>query len=744
MVEEIKWEWDEEKLEKALEEFKEYLKTKKAKEEIDRRDKKKKLGQKYLANVDTIKDLTIDEFKEILKHIDGIKPLRNKIIKHYENKEVLINLISYNGKDDCPTASYLQVGSASSILTIRDPNKFYIINKVSIEGINKLLKEKILLSDKKEDYPKWRPIFEDLRNRINKIYKKILGREADFIDVDLFLWWLSEKNKKKGDKTMNTDMETESQNTTSETDKNTSESSLISKYFQSEGFYFDDKLITAFYAALKTKGFVILSGLSGTGKTKLAQLFAKLFGSSSYIFLSVRPDWRDGKALLGYYNPLSEEYESTPFLQFILKAKENYEKFKKNAYPYFVILDEMNLSHVEYYFADFLSVLESGRGEDGFTKESIKLHSNDEIKDKIPSEIYLPPNLYIIGTVNVDETTYMFSPKVLDRAFTLEFRDIDLKNYLSKPLRGFSKDQLEQLRNSLLEDLKNKNKDGKARFCGVIADKKEIKEAIIELIADNKEKIKNAINELIPDKEKIESALNKLNELGKLDAVDKEKIEGTINGLDELSKSEVTNKEKIKEAINKLEESINKLKELDQSEVTNKEEIKEALNKLEEFTNKLKELGKLGELKRLNNILQPYDLYFGYRVLDEIALFVKYAMNTPTEVKNLNENEALDFAVLMKVLPKFHGPRQKLEKPLWLVLNWCLEDKSENSKPLSDLKREIWEKLTGKEKEPTVDDNDIASVIEEMPKDKFKYPRTAKKVLMMLRQLYETGFASFS
>lgn len=81
--------------------------------------------------------------------------------------------------------------------------------------------------------------------------------------------------------------------------------------------------------------------------------------------------------------------------------------------PYFVLLDEMNLAHVEYYFADFLSVLESGRDENGFTRESIKLHDVEKVEEEqgIPKEIKLPPNLYIIGTVNMDETTYSFSPK---------------------------------------------------------------------------------------------------------------------------------------------------------------------------------------------------------------------------------------------------------------------------------------------------------------------------------------------
>jgi len=670
MVEEIKWEWDEEKLEKALEEFKEYLKSQQAKNEYEKRNRRKIKIQKYLENLknlEDIKNLSINEFREMLKQIYGFARQAPSVANYYYSKEneekrieFLMKLVTYDGKEKCPVADNLKVRSVSQILALKEPYKFYIVNEASLNGINSLLKN-IKLNDKPEDYPKWRPIFEDLRSLVNEVYKETLGREADFLDVDLFLWWHSEENNDKGE----ISIERESSNSATQP-------SLLSQYFQNKGYYFDDKLITAFYAALKTKGFVILSGLSGTGKTKLAMLFAELL-KAPYIFLSVRPDWRDGKALLGYYNPLSGEYERTSLLDFILKAIENYNRSKENntskekAQPYFIILDEMNLSHVEYYFADFLSVLESGRDETGFTKESIKLHSNERITDP-PSEIKLPPNLYIIGTVNVDETTYMFSPKVLDRAFVLEFREVDL----DPPKPELDPDMQEVTIEPLLNDFLKNIKDG---VVGVVADKEEIEKAI----------------------------------------------------------------------------------------------------------DKLKEKDKFNELNALYEILQPYDLHFGYRARDEIALFVEYATNVPKGVTKLKDDEAFDFAVLMKVLPKFHGPRQKLEKPLWEVLNWCLKSESKSSPPpslenrsesseaqsseaqslqnrsersnplsLSDFKKEIWKKLTGKNIEPPVEH--IANVIVEMSKDEFKgkfkeklkYPRTAKKVLTMLRQLYETGFASFS
>ena len=145
--------------------------------------------------------------------------------------------------------------------------------------------------------------------------------------------------------------------------------------------------------------------------------------------ISVRPDWMDNKGFLGFYNILDQKYHSTPLLDFILNAKANSHK------PYFVILDEMNLAKVEYYFSDFLSIMES-RTVDNPDGEKIHLHSLEEAKThegrKIPQKIRIPRNLFFTGTVNVDETTYMFSPKVLDRANVMEFNEVNLEGYSSR------------------------------------------------------------------------------------------------------------------------------------------------------------------------------------------------------------------------------------------------------------------------------------------------------------------------
>ena len=140
-------------------------------------------------------------------------------------------------------------------------------------------------------------------------------------------------------------------------------------------------------------------------------------------FISVRADWTDGRAMLGYYNPLTETYVPTELLRLLLHAAAHPDE------PHFVILDEMNLAKVEYYFSDFLSAMESGT--------EIALHDagenvTAEVQGRellIPERIRIPPNLLFTGTVNVDETTFMFSPKVLDRANVIQFHTVDLKGY---------------------------------------------------------------------------------------------------------------------------------------------------------------------------------------------------------------------------------------------------------------------------------------------------------------------------
>lgn len=163
-----------------------------------------------------------------------------------------------------------------------------------------------------------------------------------------------------------------------------------------------------------------------------------MLNESKYIIVPVGANWTDNTNIVGYYNVITEDYQSTPAYDLIVRASEDLEN------PYFLILDEMNLSHVERYFADFLSAIESG--------EEIPLYGNKKT-------LKLPENLFIIGTVNVDETTYMFSPKVLDRANTIEFDTLHAWEYMvsvhdSNDFKG----DIDYLQSPLLDsDISNSN-----------------------------------------------------------------------------------------------------------------------------------------------------------------------------------------------------------------------------------------------------------------------------------------------
>lgn len=183
----------------------------------------------------------------------------------------------------------------------------------------------------------------------------------------------------------------------------------IESYIASKGFSYEGKLIENFYLSLKSKPFVILAGTSGTGKTRIVKLFAEAIGAE-YKLVSVRPDWSDGSDLFGHHD-LNGNFIEGPICECFDKAYSNPKK------PVFLCLDEMNLARVEYYLSDFLSVIES---RDKTVNGSIITDGIAQYKKGIPD------NLYIVGTVNMDETTFPFSKKVLDRANTIEFNYVDL------------------------------------------------------------------------------------------------------------------------------------------------------------------------------------------------------------------------------------------------------------------------------------------------------------------------------
>lgn len=553
----------------------------------------------------------------------------------------------------------------------------------------------------------------------------------------------------------------------------------IYSFFQHNGFSFKKETITNFYLSLITKPFVILSGISGSGKSKIADLFSEFVteDEKQIEFFSVKPSWTNDKALMGYHNILDNRYHITPLIKLIIRAKLNPDK------PFFLILDEMNLAKVEHYFSDFLSYLESRRieygindidadttfasllneklkdesislseaiilsaldimetqGVDIFTthlpistyrenrfskwwkenryggspqnwtpqyrtelnqgpdkrlasrlfdggngkyrlkrsdelsiedneiiekykrlysslrtrikQQKIKLHNStdlllsskttidnkkktpgnfiQDLYDKssdtyfVPSEIELPLNLFIIGTVNIDESTYMFSPKVLDRANTIEFNDVDV----------FSLLDVQAFTNNVYNDIHNEN------F-------------------------------VLKEKSKLEM-----------------KIQGIPHSIYARG-----------------------------------------------FFQKDEELFKI--LIKILDVLKKYNLHFGYRVINEISLYMR---NTEVYVEDFAEkkNIALDIQILQKILPKFHGSIQKLWSPLNEVLQVLLK-KHININYEEDLEFEKYLSLIFEREIKNIYDISNADYL-----NRFRFPRSAKKIIHMLNSLKNHGFVSF-
>jgi len=520
--------------------------------------------------------------------------------------------------------------------------------------------------------------------------------------------------------------------------------SHVRDYFEGQGLHCTDSQIATFYTALQTKGFVVLSGISGTGKSKIAQHFVELLPNSkstlaaetshddglirftlkpytikynrvvlpaskldllpaitpgqsikvplelgstrgigrienrihtngtqlhvlyfrkefrqelamltlgseifldpevdddgeslsrikiltqlppqapthdgspveeswraNHLFLSVRPDWRDSTSLLGYFNPLTERYQWTDFLRFILRAAESYTA--RDGLAWFVILDEMNLAHVEYYFADLLSVIESGRGDDGFSKEPLRTSfpTSDEDDEMPPREIYLPPSLYVIGTVNMDETTHAFSPKVLDRAFTIELTEVDFEHYPSESVgAGWAIDEAG-------------------------------KRAMLAAFTRN----------------------------GNFAQIDKVEVAAAVKEHPEIR----------------------------------------------------------DHLQSLNTLLKRNRFHFGYRIFDEIA---QYLHNNDRNGL-MTFPEAFDQAVFMKVLPKFTGSKSRLRTPLLSLLAWAID-------PALPLTKDTVAEF----------DSHLAATSETLQKrvHDASLPSVAARALQLLETLETDGFVSF-
>ena len=238
----------------------------------------------------------------------------------------------------------------------------------------------------------------------------------------------------------------------------------------------EDNHIYNFYrpniTAIKSKPFLLLAGISGTGKSRIVRELAracwdvnsaeyKAHKPKNFEMVQVKPNWHDSSELIGYVSRIDGvRYVVGPFLKFMVKAIQD-----PNT-PYFLCLDEMNLAPVEQYFAEFLSVVESRKvDKDGnvVTDPLVDYSSTEEYKSLIDQlfcddaerkayltevggkRLTIPQNLIVVGTVNMDETTFSFSRKVLDRAMTIEMNEVDLKDGLTNRHENIGKIEFDDI-----------------------------------------------------------------------------------------------------------------------------------------------------------------------------------------------------------------------------------------------------------------------------------------------------------
>lgn len=346
----------------------------------------------------------------------------------------------------------------------------------------------------------------------------------------------------------------------------------IHDYISSKGLHYQLSDIHNFYLSLRAKPFVILSGISGTGKSKLVRTFAEAIGAQ-YELIPVKPDWSDATDLLGYRD-INNNYHDGKLTKIIKEA------IQIPHMPHIICIDEMNLARVEYYFSDFLSLIESRERDE---KGSI---ITDDFGGDL-EDLYIPDNIYIVGTVNMDETTFQFSKKVLDRANTIELSEVDLTYDFGE------------------------------------ADREEVKALAVH---------------------------------------------------NDALKSEYL---------------------LMQDCRAHKELAIEVIHQLTEINEKLKRC----------------QMHFAYRVRDEVIFYMIYN----ERYQLLTRDEAFDYQLLQKVLPRINGTSTAIKDLLISLLEYCLN--------------------------PGEDVEDM--MLLETFSDKTRYPKSAYKLREMIRRFEEDGFTSF-
>ncbi|MGN0487870.1 MAG: hypothetical protein ACI4HO_01255 [Ruminococcus sp.] len=556
-------------------------------------------------------------------------------------------------------------------------------------------------------------------------------------------------------------------------------------YFSSNGFHYNKDLIFNYYNSLVAKPFVILTGISGSGKSKIAELFANAIGceeENCYELIPVKPNWRDSKGLFGYHNLIDGGYYITPLIRLFIRAINNPDV------PHFLILDEMNLAKTEHYFADYLSLIESRRGVTTILNPSCN-YTNFSRVFEFPEEVKLSEAI-ILSAIDINRMSNQSS----DDNLQLEIRDYRenrfSKLWKEKKYNGNPENWTPQYRTELNQ--------GEGRLA----------HRVFERISNGVYKFKNKDEMTVSDRNIVEK-LEKLYEETFGTLVQKnfvlhnsDKCLGANGQKCECEECPYCNSEKYKcEKLYNAESEtylvppempipVNVFtigtvnvdettymfspKVLDRSNVIEFNEVdfaglyglsQEQKDKIDsvsrtvidndfyfdtnsdvpelrivipakEYVESFKDFApeQFDCLMDLFVALKKYNLHFGYRVLNEIGAYMcSVNRNTSYDKKNYR---AFDNQILQKILPKLYGSFDKIWAPLVEVLGLMLKKPSQLNSENKDALIEELSRLT--------DEKILSLDFDGKTADEcFNYPKSAVKISDMLLDLSSSGFATF-
>lgn len=368
-------------------------------EYIEMRLEKEKLEE---SNNDTFSREELNLQIEDLKKSE--KDLKEKLLGKTEERLTKIKVLERN----------LEISENENKKLLEKNEELSEENKVLLPYKFELERKDIKTSELKKSYIGLKDLIKQQRDEISELKSRQMSEEAKKETIEQTYFTIEEKEDK-------------------EAEEITDEIKWLNKIknsFKEVGFKFSDRLLYAFHTSLKVGDWnplTVLAGISGTGKSELPRLYSR-YGGINFLPLAVQSNWDSPYSLFGYYNSLEGKFNATSLLKVLYQAQED-AKNSISDYLTIVLLDEMNLAHVELYFSELLSKLELLRGSD-----EVKLEI--DIAEKNPYEIKLNKNIIWVGTMNEDETTKSLSDKVIDRSNLINF---------PRPNKFVSRNELKEL-----------------------------------------------------------------------------------------------------------------------------------------------------------------------------------------------------------------------------------------------------------------------------------------------------------